>query len=388
MVEPGGQNGPWDYTCALARQLAALRPTAVLTSADHEPLSWSPEFRILAGTIWRRSVRRGRRNLPEAVARRLGNSGRYIRGLMAALLELRREQYPVVHCHGLFWTPLVLVTALAARASGRKFVYTPHNTFSRSGRALERWAWWAGQRLIMRFANAIVVHTEFDRAELTARIGGVAQRLHVIPHGPSGAGEPVPTRDDARMQLGLDSGCAYVGLLGHLSTAKGIPELLQAFSTVVERLPSVRLLMAGEDREGVAAAALGVLNPEVRSRIEFRPRYIAPELLASHFAAVDLVCLPYQVASASGVGQRALTYGRPIVAFDVGGLRQSLGESGSVTWVPAGDCAALGEAIVTQLQRADARIGVATSAEPVRSWHSAALLLSKVCDRATMTTLR
>jgi glycosyltransferase involved in cell wall biosynthesis len=66
------------------------------------------------------------------------------------------------------------------------------------------------------------------------------------------------------------------------------------------------------------------------------------------FAAASCCVLPYREASQSGVGSRAKSYGRAIVATDVGGLPELVPpDCGRI--VPAGDAPALSEALVDVL---------------------------------------
>jgi glycosyltransferase involved in cell wall biosynthesis len=129
--------------------------------------------------------------------------------------------------------------------------------------------------------------------------------------------------------------------VGRLVQRKGYHHLLDA----AVRLPGVRILLAGEGPERFAleerARALGVSG-----RVEFLGhREDVPELLSS----CDVFVLPSLFEGHPLSVLEAMAAGRPVVATDSGGTREAVvhGETGLL--VPAGDPAALAEAILSML---------------------------------------
>ena len=111
--------------------------------------------------------------------------------------------------------------------------------------------------------------------------------------------------------------------------------------SVWERIPDATLTIAGE---GALEEHPALADP----RVEVRNHYIPDSAVPALFAAVTCCVLPYREASQSGVGSRAKSHGRAIVATAVGGLPELVGpESGRI--VPAGDPSALADAVVEVL---------------------------------------
>jgi glycosyltransferase involved in cell wall biosynthesis len=81
-------------------------------------------------------------------------------------------------------------------------------------------------------------------------------------------------------------------------------------------------------------------DPRVEVRNEYLPESAVPEL----FAAATCVALPYKQASQSGVGSLAKEHGRAMVASDVGGLAELVGDAGIM--VPPSDPDALADALI------------------------------------------
>jgi glycosyltransferase involved in cell wall biosynthesis len=161
------------------------------------------------------------------------------------------------------------------------------------------------------------------------------------------------TRDSARARLGLDGEVAV--FFGYVRRYKGLDTLLEAWPAVRARRP-VTLVVAGEFYEDAAPyralvekANAGPRTPTggaVPAAVRLLPRYLPDDEVEALFKAADVVVLPYRSATQSGVTHVAYALGVPVITTDVGGLAETVrpGETGLV--VPAGDPAALADAVV------------------------------------------
>ena len=109
----------------------------------------------------------------------------------------------------------------------------------------------------------------------------------------------------------LPSDRFVVGCFGHLNPAKRLPQLLEAFALLRERVPEALLLLVGSFSPG-----LELELPEGA----VHHGYVDEERLWSLLAATDVsVSLRYPtMGETSGVVVRALSLGRPLVVSDVG----------------------------------------------------------------------
>ena len=129
---------------------------------------------------------------------------------------------------------------------------------------------------------------------------------------------------------------------GRISEEKGLAVLLRALSLVQE--VEWRLVVAGTGyAEGAArglAARLGLDD-----RVEFRGWTGRPELSDLYLRAA-VVAFPAIYPEPLGlVGPEAMAHARPVVAFDVGGVRQWLHDGVTRLLVPPGDIPAFAGAI-------------------------------------------
>jgi glycosyltransferase involved in cell wall biosynthesis len=131
---------------------------------------------------------------------------------------------------------------------------------------------------------------------------------------------------------------------GLIRESKGLDLLLRALPAVAERVPDVRLVVAGDPVEPAGplrelAAATGVSG-----RIDWRLRFITDPEIPALMDEAAVVVLPYRRIESSGVLATALGHGRPAVVADVGTLGETVREFGAGAVVPPDDVAALAAA--------------------------------------------
>jgi glycosyltransferase involved in cell wall biosynthesis len=121
---------------------------------------------------------------------------------------------------------------------------------------------------------------------------------------------------------------------------------MDAFDLVVQRCPQARLTIAGApapadfDDRRVTEWARGH-----GERVTLVPRYVPMADVPALFGSARAVVLPYLTASQSGVAHLAMTFGRPVVASDVGDLPEVVIDGTNGLIVPPGDPAALAQAL-------------------------------------------
>ncbi len=310
LVEEGGIGGVANYTAELASAVAqAGWDVHLATGSDHDPTTTPgvhvhPLFRYVRGRTRLGRMVRGLR-----LARPINGAMHLAAGIAVARMA---RHYDIVHVQGEEWPPLGAAQAVMLRAASRPVIYTPHNTFDRSARSYPR-----SHAIIRRCAATIVVHSEYDRSLLPI---GLAPKTVVIPHGEYGnlarRGPADISQASARGELGASEDELVVLLFGQLRPDKGVRDLLQASAEVA----GVRVVLAGEDHGALQEAAELLRDQRLCGRVVTMPGFVSPQRTGRLFAAADLVALPYQRASASGVLLLAYGYSRPVLAYPVGGL--------------------------------------------------------------------
>jgi glycosyltransferase involved in cell wall biosynthesis len=241
-------------------------------------------------------------------------------------------------------------------------------------------------RLLVRLADAYVVHSEFDRAELASAYQLPPQRITAISHGPFDHHRAVPREtpigpdgatpaQSAPGRGAKDSACNLLSF-GTIRPFKGVEDLIEAFDSLPpESVERLRLTVVGETWEGWTKPAEMIAASRYRDRITFVNRYVTDDEVTAFFGDADVVVLPYHRSSASGPLHIAMSHGLPTVVTTVGGLVDAVsGYEGAVLVAP-GQPDELARAL---LRAADLR--GQRFADP-HSWQETVRLYQAVFDR-------
>lgn len=200
--------------------------------------------------------------------------------------------------------------------------------------------------------GTLTTHVARAAVERYVEVGAVPrERIRFVPNGLDLAahGHDPEARRRLRADLGLGDD-AFVWLsVGRLEPPKEFPVLLRAVAAARPRAGALRLLVAGS---GPDRAALEAQARELGSGEAVRflgPRDDVPALLS----AADAFVLASAWEGLPMVLLEAGAAGLPVVASDVGGVREATGPAGVL--VPSGDVAALTEALVRVGEASDAQ---------------------------------
>jgi D-inositol-3-phosphate glycosyltransferase len=191
-------------------------------------------------------------------------------------------------------------------------------------------------RIQYRLADRIFVHTERMKLELLEEFGELEARVSVIPFGINNAVPRTPlTSGEARRQLGIREGDKAMLFFGHIAPYKGLEYLVSAFQQVLNRGDDYRLIIAGRPKscESYWTAVRAGLDEHVRSgRVVLRADFIPDNETEIYFKAADVLVLPYRHIYQSGVLFLGHSFGLPVLAADVGSLKDDIaaGETGFV----------------------------------------------------------
>jgi D-inositol-3-phosphate glycosyltransferase len=182
-----------------------------------------------------------------------------------------------------------------------------------------------------RLADHIFVHTEKMKTELLEEFGVRANVVSVIPFGINNS---VPNTDvtfaEARRRLGIRNEDKTILFFGNIGPYKGLEFLIQAFQRIAVRNADYRLIIAGKlrgDSEKYWNEVHQAIGQHVsRARITLEIRYIPDEDTELYFKAADVFVLPYTHVFQSGVLFLGYSFGLPVVATDVGSLREDIVE--------------------------------------------------------------
>ncbi|WP_181256729.1 glycosyltransferase family 4 protein [Merismopedia glauca] len=208
------------------------------------------------------------------------------------------------------------------------------------------------RRIAFYRSQQLIVHANLLKDVLVQQFRVPSQRVKVLPHGELGslfhhrAGSQVVPREPNTLLF-----------FGRIWLYKGLKYLLEAIPLVAERIPEIKLIIAGRG-EKIDELLTGV-DPKY---YEVLNDYIPSEAVAGLFQRSTAVILPYIESSQSGVAAIAYSLGTPVIASDIGGLGEMIRHKQDGLLVPPGNVRALADAIVRLLSDPNLQIQIQQAA--------------------------
>jgi D-inositol-3-phosphate glycosyltransferase len=274
------------------------------------------------------------------------------------------------------------------RLLGKKVVLTVHNVNADKRDGIDTFLNRLTLRIQYSLANHIFVHTRKMKEDLLHDFHQSAGRVTIIPFGINNA---VPntalTPAEAKQQLGLRQDERILLFFGRITPYKGLEYLVTALKHLVNDGGNYRLIVAGRpDRcEQYWSALQETMVQEVGSgRVILKAGFIPDEETEVYFKAADAVILPYRQIYQSGVLFLGQSFGLPVLAADVGSLKEDIvdGETGFTFQPedPADLVAAIERYFSSSLYRElnSRRERIKQGAEDRHSWATVAQIITEV----------
>lgn len=109
---------------------------------------------------------------------------------------------------------------------------------------------------------------------------------------------------------------------GLIRPYKGLDKLILSFNLILKKHLETTLLIVGENYESMEKYNQLVEKEKIGDKVLMINKYIANEDMEPYFKAADVVALPYNSATQSGIVMLAYGFRKPVVVTDVGGLKE------------------------------------------------------------------
>jgi len=222
-------------------------------------------------------------------------------------------------------------------------------------RALERLIY-LGHSLAARWADRIVTYT-WDYAENSSFLSRHLHKMRTFyPPIEVTSGSTGPS---LRNDFHLDD-AKIVGFAARFAEEKGVDYLMATIPYVMEHVPTVKYVFAGEYKNVLGEVVFQRLQPLIeryRDRLVFLG-VLPPKDMARFYSACDVLALP-SINSTESFGMvqvEAMFCGTPVVSTDLPGVRESIRVTGMGEVVPCRDADALGKALVKVLKNRPAYV--------------------------------
>ncbi|MFM8177953.1 MAG: glycosyltransferase, partial [Candidatus Kapaibacterium sp.] len=148
------------------------------------------------------------------------------------------------------------------------------------------------------------------------------------------------TQDEARAHLGITHARVLL-FFGYIRKYKGLRNLIAAFPATHKEFPDTFLLIVGECYENADEYRALIEQSGVAHAIRWVAEYVPNEDIAMYYHAADIVVLPYDSATQSGIVKIAFGFEKPVLATRVGGLTEEIAPWNAGVVVEPHDPAAL-----------------------------------------------
>ena len=255
-------------------------------------------------------------------------------------MPLPSGKFDLVHVHHFGRTAL----RLAVGGGRQPFVFTTHDPFAMNGLPVG-WRRRFTDRFVLSKVDAVVALSNAERDFLTRRRGLRPEHVAVIPNGIS-----TTVFDRVPDPLEPNSDLLFVGQLHEF---KGLDYLLDALPTVRTACPRVKLRVVYQTGALLGLYRMHAARLGLDSCLEFAGAKTAASL-AQLYSTAAIVVSPSLGECLSTVVLEAMCCGAPVIATDVGGIREQLDDDTGVI-VPPRDSAALAHAISALLANPERR---------------------------------
>lgn len=231
--------------------------------------------------------------------------------------------------------PLMVFIKLYNYDTKYSILYTKHSVISGANKKmkiLDNIVYYSER--FLKFER-IILHTENDRKLLMNTENISSNKLIVIPHGTYSFFKKFKNTYSTEKNSIL--------FFGRICSYKGLQYLIEAVPLISKNIPDLKVIIAGD---GDLSSFSAYINSN-KSLFEIHNEFISDEKVSELFQRTELLVLPYsEMSGQSGVLNIALAFKKPVVAANVGDIKDIIVDDITGFLVPPKDPEALAKAIV------------------------------------------
>ncbi|MCX6138622.1 MAG: glycosyltransferase [Ignavibacteriales bacterium] len=140
------------------------------------------------------------------------------------------------------------------------------------------------------------------------------------------------TKEAAQAALSI-SNKQVILFFGYVRAYKGLMNLIEALPAVLRAVPDTHLLVVGEFYDNPAPYHDAIARLGIAGHVTFVAEYVPNERVHEFFDASDVVVLPYNEATQSGILSIAYGFAKPVIVTDVGGLAELVDENSTSFYI-------------------------------------------------------
>jgi teichuronic acid biosynthesis glycosyltransferase TuaC len=371
------------YGVFVLNRLKALREYCSLKVIA--PIQWYPFINRLKGAAGGRGVpRRDEIDGIEVFHPRFAVIPRYMKwfdglsylwSVARVVRQLARRNEFTFDLIDVHWTyPDIVAGYVLARSRSKKFIVTirGHEALYDQEVSLRRWV----VSTLLRRADFVIALSE-ELREKVIRLGVSPERCRVVLNGVDLNSFNYMDREACRRRLGLSSTSRILLSVGRLTQQKGHHDLISVMPQLSQRGETQLYIIGGVNREEDFSLVLRKMIADLKLDNVHIVDPVPHDELAFWYGAADLFCLATKTEGCPNVVLEALACGTPVVATNVGAIRELITDDENGIVVESNQMSDLGEIVGAALARKWDREQIAARMR-ARSWASCAEQLLQI----------
>ena len=259
------------------------------------------------------------------------------------IVKMKPEKVIIQWWHPYFAPCYRILTGVIKRA-GIEIVYICHNVFPHERFPLDKKL----TRMALKRADRYILHAQGEVKDLLSIKPDADYKVQVHPTYSAFNFDNLD-RHSAREKLGIPDNEDMMLFFGFVREYKGLKHLLNAVHILKEKQykdRKVPVLYVVGDFDGNREEYLTLIDElKIAEDIKLIDGYVPDKEVEKYFSSADLVVLPYESATQSGIVQIAYGFRKPVIVTDVGGLPEVVEDDVTGMIVPPFDDDALADAI-------------------------------------------
>lgn len=202
-----------------------------------------------------------------------------------------------------------------------KTLFLCHNVFPHERFPLDRLL----TKIAIRSADFYITQSKMDTADLLSIKPFAKYYQTVLPTFNIFKLNDI-TYEAARKILDIKDDEKVILFFGFVRRYKGLQYLIKAMPRILKKLNNIKLLIVGDFDNDKDEYLQLIDDYNIQQSVCIYEGYIPDNDVEKFFSASDLIVLPYESATQSGIVQIAFGFGKPVIVTNVGGLPEAVAD--------------------------------------------------------------